>query len=88
MIPQNVIYGYITYSFFQLIGLIYGAHNTSQALIMLFLGLFASLIPGALYVSSRKRADHRYTATISDWTPSLLIFALILISFSLGVYAS
>lgn len=88
MIPPSAIYGYITYSFFQLIGLIYGSYNTSQALILLFLGLFASLVPGALYVSSRKRADHMYIATVSDWTPSLLIFALILISFSLGVYAS
>jgi len=88
MIPSHAIYGYIVYSFFQLAGIIYGSLNASQSLILLSLGLIASLVPGALYVSAKRRADSRAAIGISDWTPSILLFALILLSFLLGVYAS
>ena len=88
MINQNIIYGYISYSFFQLIGVIYGSFNSTQSLILLALGLFASLVPGALYVSSKRRADPRAAIGLSDWTPSILLSLLILVSFVLGVYAS
>jgi ABC-type uncharacterized transport system permease subunit len=88
MIPSHVIYGYIIYSFFQLIGIIYGSLKATQSLILLALGLVASLVPGALYVSAKRRADSRATIGLSDWTPSILLFLLILVSFLLGVYAS
>jgi len=88
MIPSHVIYGYLVYSFFQLIGIIYGSLNASQSLILLALGLFSSIVPGALYVSAKRRADSRARIGVSDWTPSILLFALILVSFLLGVYAS